>query len=493
MAGPYRAVWVSRSKVRAWLGVVQYFPERPPADSRLPPAVRLPQSLLLFARRLLFFCHNTTSCNTRLQYIRHVDSLACYHVNTLSLPCLLQGFSHYRNLQHLQRKTSSPIGLDPRLLLFLVFTSKHHLSREACLLTRRPSGFGANVMGRRSRSGTVANLEDMCPSSPELGTSSNLPPPTGSVPPRPRKRRRFDLSRLEELPTEITQAIFVQSGNLDLPPTSSTLTSLLSGKQLQWELTCNALSPVILRAEGEDATSEQLASASRLLNSRFMTWSRFRDWLDYEYTVQKLDVAGHESSTGTVSQSWYADVWRALCPSARLLPPSKVLHGPWTPDRVAFLNVFSLYPNSRSSPLDGIVAEVAHEGLVQAVEEQCLQVMKLLRNLHVQPGQDLLRKAVIDCGCDKEIVLYLLQWCVVEVMRWNAQSPNRVASQPRPDVDFLDPMLWAWTEKARNVGETKGEWLINILRTLSSLVTTVDPRELERLERDDSLYISQWQ
>lgn len=318
-------------------------------------------------------------------------------------------------------------------------------------------------------------------------------PPMGSTPPRPTKRRKVDLSRLEELPTEMIQAVFVQSGNLDLPATSSTLTSQLSGRQLQWELTCNALSPVIMRREGDDASSEQLASATRLLNSRFLTWDRFRNWLDYERAVRSLDIAEPGLPADTTSQSRYANIWMALRPTTRLLPPSKVLHGPWTPDRVAFLNVFSMYPNGCLSPLEGIVAEVAYEGLVQAVEEQTLQVVKLLRNLQVQPDQDLLRKAVIDCGCNKDIVLYLLQWCIVEVMRWDTRPANRAATQPRPEIDFLDPMLWAWTERAKNVGEMKGEWLINILRRLSSLVTNADTRELERLERDDSLYISQWQ
>lgn len=318
-------------------------------------------------------------------------------------------------------------------------------------------------------------------------------PPTGSMPSRPSKRRKVDLSQLEQLPTELIQAIFVQSGNLDLPPTSSTMNSQLSGKQLQWEITCDALSPVILRDEGNDATPEQLASATRLLNSRFMTWDRFRNWLEYQRAAQSLDIAEPDPSSDTASQSCYADIWMALRPSTRLLPPFKVLHGPWTSDRVAFLNVFSLYPNGCLSPLDGIVAEIAHEGLHQAVEEQSLQVIKLLRNLYAQPDQDLLRKAVIDFGCDKNIVLYLLQWCVVEILRWNTHSANRVASQPRPEIDLLDPMLWAWAEKAKNVGEAKGEWLINILRRLSSLVTNADTRELERLERDESLYITQWQ
>ena len=61
---------------------------------------------------------------------------------------------------------------------------------------------------------------------------------------------------------------------------------------------------------------------------------------------------------------------------------------------------------------------------------------------------------------------------------------------PRPQVDFLDPMLWAWIAKAKAVGESKGEWLAGVLRHLSNAATSESREELRRLERDDSLYIS---
>lgn len=307
---------------------------------------------------------------------------------------------------------------------------------------------------------------------------------------RDAKRRRLDLSALEQLPTELIQAIFVQSGNLDLPVTSWNLTAQLSGKQLQWELMCDALSPVIFQREPDSANVAQLAGASRMLNSRFLTWKVFRDWLDHECVSRGLDIEELQPLSEHSWQSRYADIWKALQPSRRFQLPSKAVQGPWSSDRVAFLKVFSLHPDGCSSPLDGIVAEVAREGFARAVEEQSLDVIKLLRNLGVKPDQDLLRQAVLDYGCDKETVLYLLQWCLVELMRWNVVPRN---ADPRPEVDFLDPMLWAWTDKARAVGERKGEWLTSVLRRLSSLATSEDAEELSRLEQDDTLYMLQWQ
>jgi hypothetical protein len=307
---------------------------------------------------------------------------------------------------------------------------------------------------------------------------------------RDAKRRRLDLSALELLPTELIQAIFVQSGNLDLPVTSWNLTAQLAGKRLQWELMCDALSPVVFQREPDSANLADLAGASRMLNSRFLTWNVFREWLDHECVSRGLEIEETQPSSEHSWQSRYADIWIALQPSPRFQLPSKAVQGPWSSDRVSLLKVFSLYSDGCSTPLDGIVAEVAREGFARAVEEQSLDVIKLLRNLGVKPDQELLRRAVLDYGCDKETVLYLLQWCLVELMRWNVVPLN---ADPRPEVDFLDPMLWAWTDRAKAVGERKGEWLTSVLRRLSSLATSEDAEELGRLERDDTLYMLQWQ
>lgn len=313
---------------------------------------------------------------------------------------------------------------------------------------------------------------------------------------RPAKRRRLDLSALEQLPTEMVQAIFVQSGNLSLPMSSPDLVAQLSGRRLQWELTCDALSHVISQSEenATSATSTKLADATRLLNSRFMTWSFFQSWLDHESDVRSFDISEPRVLSDEPWQSRYADVWVTLQPSSRFTLPTKIVRGPWTHERISFLKVFSLYPDACSTPLDGIVAEVAHEGFEQAIEQQLLEVIKLLRTLQVKPDQELLRKAVVDHGCDKSIVLYLLQWFVVDIMRWNTTSAiDATSAASRPEVDFLDPMLWAWAEKAKAVGEPKGGWLTAILRHLSNAITSEDRDELRRLEQDDSLYISEWQ
>jgi hypothetical protein len=311
---------------------------------------------------------------------------------------------------------------------------------------------------------------------------------------RATKRKRLYLSALEQLPTEMIQAIFVQSGNLGLPMSSPNLTAQLSGRQLQWELTCNALSHVV-RQPGQNtasATPDELANASRLLNSRFMTWKIFKTWLDHESDVRNLNINEPRVRDDELWKSRYAQIWVALEPSARFSLPAKVVRGPWTAERIAFLKVFALYANACSTPLDGIVAEVAYEGLGQAVESQCLEVIKLFRTLQVNPDQEILRKAIIEGGCDKSMVLYLLQWFVTNIMRWNI-AHGATSNATKPEIDFLDPMLWAWIEKAKAAREPKGEWLTEVLKHLSTASRSEDRAELRGLEQDHSLYISEWQ
>jgi hypothetical protein len=287
------------------------------------------------------------------------------------------------------------------------------------------------------------------------------------------KRRRVALSRLEELPNEMIQAIFVDSGNLDLPLASRAIAAQLSGQQLQWELTLRTLAPIIHRADDAAATSCELALAARLLNSRFMTWHSFRQWLLHQAVQSDADHIVDppfqpEPRDNEVSQ--YADIWTSLRLSPGFMPPAKVLRGPWTEDAVQFLRVFSLYPGGCTSPLDGIAAEVAYDGLSSAVQHASTEAISLLRNLHIQPDQELLRKAVIDYGCDRKIVLYLLQWCVTELLRWTAGPVNRETYHPRIVIDFLDPVLWAWAEKASAAGISTGGWLIQTLKRVSGVI-----------------------
>lgn len=295
------------------------------------------------------------------------------------------------------------------------------------------------------------------------------------------------LSRLEQLPTEMIQAIFCHSGNLDLPLVSSRLASQLSGKQLQWELTGHLLGNILNVNPDATASRYDLASAERAFNSNFMTWEFFRGWLDaqavpIEGFTEPSQSSNDEARRGSDETARYADIWAALKPAAGFAPPAKALRGQWTLDRIAMLRVFALKKGGCSTPLYGMPGEVAYEGLTQAVEQSSLETIRLFRSLRIQPDQELLRKAVVDYGCNRDIVLYLLQWCVTEIVRWSAGPVNPEAFFPRLEIDFLDPVLWQWAEKARSAGDLMGEWLTKTLKRVSGVVADDDTQGFELLD-----------
>ena len=308
-----------------------------------------------------------------------------------------------------------------------------------------------------------------------------------SVVPAGCKRKHAHLSRLEQLPTEMVQAIFVYSGNLDLPLTSSSLANQLSGNQLQWELTESLLGMIVDRGDDVAVSRLDLTSAERVLNSNFMTWRFFRRWLDSygtrsEHSFEPPASPSANATRASAESSHYADIWTSLKPAPGFTPPLKALRGPWSADRIALLRVFAFKEGGCSTPLYGVPAEIAYDGLTLAVEQHSLEAIQLFRGLRMQPDQKLLRKAVVDYACDRDIVLYLLQWCVTEIMRWSAGPVNPEAFYPRLEVDFLDPVLWQWAEKAKTAGDSTGEWLTKTLKRVSGVIASDDTQGSDGLD-----------
>ncbi|KAK6433219.1 hypothetical protein LTR95_010604 [Oleoguttula sp. CCFEE 5521] len=296
------------------------------------------------------------------------------------------------------------------------------------------------------------------------------------------KRRKVHLARLEQLPVELIQEILLYSGNLDLPLASPRLASQLSGKQMQWQLTKQALSPMIHCTS--TASSQELRRAERLLSCRFMTWTFFAQWLDDQAGPQ-LDVQpGSFAST----DRHQIDQWRSLRPSADLVIPVKLLHGPWTRDKISFLRVLASNSSDNTAGLTGLASEIGHTGLIDAAREQCMEALELLRRLGIAPDQELLRNAIVDFGCQRDTVMYILRWCASEVMRCVAgggDGGGAKDTRANVDIDFLDPVIWAWAEKARKAGDAKGEWLTKTLKRVSSVTASGDDTQ-EAMELSSS-------
>jgi hypothetical protein len=268
----------------------------------------------------------------------------------------------------------------------------------------------------------------------------------------------LELSRLEELPTEVLQAIFEYSANLDLPLASPRLASQLASRHLYQSLT----SIILLPASDVDVDSKaDICAAKRLINSRFFTWPFLRSWLHEQFQARHLLpdwqnafglVFGTEVDRVSIEQQeeWTWFILRPR-PIQRLPPPVKLLRGPFTEDKIRLLRFFARTFRPNPDELDSIYAERVREGLQQAVSEGATDTLPSFWILGMQPDTELLRLAVIDSGCDKELVRSLV---------------NRIynlTSGPL-DIDFLDPALWSWAEKAQASGNGKGPWLKDLLK-----------------------------
>lgn len=285
------------------------------------------------------------------------------------------------------------------------------------------------------------------PCSFEHGTNS-----AGTPSVRPRKQRPVQqVSPLEDLPAEILQAIFDYAGNIDLPVVSRPLAAKLSNSQhLQTELTNRLLAPV-LNVATDTSSAKDRRAATRLLNSRFMTWQFFKSWLSRFSAAS----APNRAPEDTEESSW-AFVWSSLHPSRALLPPKKLLLPPFSEDKVSFLSTL-LNGTTEIADLDPSYGELAYDCLVAAIHGGNTDVVDLLLKAGLKSSTELLRIAVADAGCNQDIVQML-------VSAGTASRPRATASKSA--IDLLDQDLWSWAEQARQQGNVRGPWLISYLQDL---------------------------
>lgn len=296
---------------------------------------------------------------------------------------------------------------------------------------------------------------------------------TGSTARQRRKKRPMELSRLEQLPTEVIQAVFEFSANLDLPLSSTHLASQLASRHLYHSLTSIVLQPVL---DGRDPGAQELQRALRMMNSRFFTWSFFKSWLHEEFEKRHL-LAEWRNTFGNDQSQWNAEqreewIWYKMRPSGKLPPPTKLFRGPFTRDKIRLLRF--LTSTFRADPIHlepGYIEEVK-QGFRQAVFENARASLNAFWTLGMEPDTELLRIAVIDSGCDKDVVKSLVSRVL------------HLASDPIEVLDFLDPALWSWAEKVQRSGNEKGQWLKELLRDAAMQSGRRD-EEVERVKETE--------
>ncbi|CAK4031481.1 Hypothetical predicted protein [Lecanosticta acicola] len=275
-----------------------------------------------------------------------------------------------------------------------------------------------------------------------------------------RKRKQSSDSHeetpLEKLPAEVLQQIFDHSANIELPLVSRQLLFKLSKSQhLQHHLTSRILAPVLGHPNTE-VTARDLSDATRLLNSRFVTWDFFAFWL------RNQPEAGSIASRPSVDSAdvEYRQLWSALAPTPDLLPPKKLLFPPFTQDKVEFLAVLAQGIRDVAAN-DASYGEVAYNGLVAAIQSAQPEMISMLLGMGVNVDTELLRIAVTEAGCNEDIVRMLIEHSGHDNNESASHAGTRCVSG---SIDLLDPALWAWAEKATEAKAGKGEWLVVQLR-----------------------------
>lgn len=320
--------------------------------------------------------------------------------------------------------------------------------------------------GRPSKSASTSAASSAVPSRASTPVSMVSKASARSLRSSTAKRRKTakPLSRLEELPIELLQIIFLESMNVALPRSSPHLAAMLSDEHTRLEFSLRAFYCNGLLLNDNSADMPRLHS--ELLACRFFTWSYFQvilrrvheryvkehKLLDDEHLSACSNIFCPHSFFPVAADDWKVDLWKVehtpYLQMGAFQIPEKVLHGPWTSDKVEFLSLL-VKLNGRVDWEDTSTGEVATQGLYDAIRQGSTEAVEELfhENIRVIPKTEMVRVAVMDCDFDERMVYSLL--C-------HADCDDG-------DVDYYDSKLWAWIEHASSSGDPKGALLKEML------------------------------
>jgi hypothetical protein len=261
------------------------------------------------------------------------------------------------------------------------------------------------------------------------------------------------LSAIECLPVELLQPIFFLSDcNIALIQASNHL-----GARLSHDYVYNETCSRYLAGPMDGHRIAQTAVQTYIFATKWMTWTFFKSWILRHYAPIGC-LCGAAEKEKCFDSQWPPDFENAtnMVFSRSHLPhlaffkarlPKKLLRGPWTTDKVQFLQ-FLLWTTSMTVDWDDAeTRETAIKGRLQAMRERNLDAVVLFNhNRRLGKGADLsiLRFAVIHCDCDRSIVYDTL----VTGKLW-----NRITFED----NFAE--LGEWCQQRILVGDPKGQWL----------------------------------
>jgi hypothetical protein len=269
------------------------------------------------------------------------------------------------------------------------------------------------------------------------------------------KRRRREKPRvhaamptLQGLPQELLEIIFLYSMNISLPRASPDLGRKLSHRYICIKYTMRTFMDI------EHADTSTFHAQSELMKSRFFTWPFFLSYVKAAHDVL-VTQRPKWHTVGVPDVSCFTPLWpfrftqlRYLGFAGQFYIPEKLLHGPWTRDKASLLYVLVAF-NGEINWSGSVAGETAKAGLQEAVKEGnelAVAALSVLLGIQRMIGTEVLRSAVMECGCDVNIVRHLV---------YNAQILHR-GHQDKAMLDFHDPLLWRWAEQAEERDDPKG-------------------------------------
>jgi hypothetical protein len=264
------------------------------------------------------------------------------------------------------------------------------------------------------------------------------------------------LAPIELLPVEIIQDIFLRTLNLNLPLASVTIASKLEDKHI-YRLVCD-------HAFGYDVLPtipkpKQLSIyQNQLFAMRWMRWEFFDEYISQRVPSRACGcpilIDCHERGRTTIDCNCtipdcklrrHGDDKSTNLPRIRCSLPQKLLRGPWTDDKIRFLNGLLRISNMSVDWADKNAVRVAVQGKREAIMDRNLDAVHIFsrtRRLGRAPNLELVKFAVLEAGCDRSIVLDLM----IAAREWGHRRWN--------DVE-----LDAWVARQEANGESKGKWL----------------------------------
>lgn len=175
---------------------------------------------------------------------------------------------------------------------------------------------------------------------------------------------------------------------------------------------------------------------SQLLACQFFNWEFFREYVAKAHSsfIQQRGDIWKEASAQPLGVEAFDGLWPFRFMKITYLGfaegfhiPEKVLRGPWAPDKTSLLYVLV----SLNGELDwegSLAGEIAQTGLIQAIQEnneRAVAALAVLLGVVQKISTSMIRQAVIECGCNFNIVRQLL---------FNAQILHR--DWPKDTLDF---------------------------------------------------------